>query len=342
MIRRVKSNSRDPFLAAERMGQLIPRSQFHPAVLEWAAQRRKSDVWAVALSGGSDSVALMFLMWAHWPERRKNLVALHFNHRLRGRESTADEVFSRKLCVALNVRLKIGRWQGNNRGASEAIARIARHDFFAAQMKACGSRVLWLAHQQDDIAETMLMRLARGSGLGGMAAPRPVQTAVGGRTHLRPLLTLKKAALVAALKKAGAKWREDSSNDTALYFRNRVRSKVIPAWTKAAGRDALVGAARSRELLEEDDDALNAWAAKLAVMGRNRHLDVRPLAGVPRGVTRRVLHLWLLAARPLGDLSRQGFDVLLAALEQGKPTRFSLGRKDFAVIRQGSLSLKRG
>ncbi|MEO6995751.1 MAG: tRNA lysidine(34) synthetase TilS, partial [Lacunisphaera sp.] len=248
----------------------------------------------------------------------------------------------RKLCAGLGVRLETGRWPGRNRGASEAAARTARHEFFGARMKTHRSKVLWLAHQQDDVAETMLMRLARGSGLGGLTAPRPVQTGIDGRTHLRPLLTLKKSELVAALRGVGAEWREDSSNDSGLYFRNRVRNKVLPGWIEAAGRDAVAGAARSRELLEEDDEALKAWARKLATMARDRVLDIRPLAGVPRAVTRRVLHQWLLAVVPEADISRQGFDLLLAALERGEPTKFSLGRKDFALIKKGQLLLKRG
>ena len=327
---------------AGRMGDLIARSAFHPAVLAWSAARRKSEVWSVALSGGSDSVALLLLLWAHWPERRGKLVALHFNHRLRGRESTADEVFCRKLCDGLGVHLETDRWPGRNGGASEAAARAARHGFFATRMKAHRSTVLWLAHQQDDIAETMLMRLARGSGLGGLTAPRPIQTGIDRRTHLRPLLTLKKSELMAALRRAGAKWRDDPTNETGLYFRNRVRNKVLPGWAKAAGRDAVAGAARSRELLEEDDEALKSWAQKLAAIHRDRVLDVRALAAVPRAVTRRILHQWLLTVVPAADLSRQGFELLLRAVERGEPTKFSLGRKDFALIKKGQMSLKRG
>jgi len=327
---------------AGRMGELFARTVFHPAVLAWSASRRKSEVWSVALSGGSDSVALLLLLWAHWPERRGKLIALHFNHRLRGRESTADEAFCRKLCKGLGVHLETGRWPGRNRGASEATARAARHEFFAERMTTHRSTALWLAHQQDDIAETMLMRLARGSGLGGLTAPRPVQTGMDRRTHLRPLLTLKKAELVAALRRVGAEWREDSTNETGLYFRNRVRHKVLPEWAKASGRDAVAGAARSRDLLEEDDEALKSWGQKLGAIYRDRTLDVGALAGVPRAVTRRVLHQWLLMVAPAADLSRQGFELLLAAVERGEPTKFSLGRKDFALIKKGQMSLKRG
>ena len=327
---------------AQRAGELIPLARFHPSVLAWVAERSQAEIWTVALSGGPDSVALLLLLCAHWPARREKLVAVHFNHRLRGRESLADEKFCRRLCAALRIRIRVGRWPGRHLDASEAEARAMRHDFFGSEMKRCGSRALWFAHQQDDIAETILMRLARGSGAGGLAAPRPVQLVGSQRTHLRPLLTLKKAELTAALREVGAAWREDSSNAGSRYFRNRIRAKVLSSWTKAAERDALAGAARSRELLEEDDDALEEWTQKLTTWGQPRRILLRNLIGVPRAVKRRILHRWLLAVRPDTDLSRQGFELLLSALDVGKSTRFSLGARDFAVIRQGELLLKRG
>ena len=186
------------------------------------------------------------------------------------------------------------------------------------------------------------MRLARGSGAGGLAAPRPVQPASAGRTHLRPLLTVKKGALRKALRAAGAAWCEDSSNASDDHFRNRIRRNVVPSWIKAAGRDALAGAALARELLEEDDHALETWAAKLTAPGRGRWLSVADLAEVPRAVVRRALHHWLGRVRPPTDLSRQGFEALLAAVINGRPTRFSLGVGGFAVIKQGKLIFKKG
>jgi tRNA(Ile)-lysidine synthase len=235
----------------------------------------------------------------------------------------------------------IGCWRAARKGASEAEARSARHAFFAREMNRRGSRLLWLAHQQDDIAETMLMRLARGSGTAGLAAPRPVQETQDGRLHLRPMLSLKKAELVAALQKAGAVWREDASNMGQDYFRNRIRRTVVPAWEKAAARDALGGAALARELLEEDDTALEAWLERLTPLKRGV-LDLQVLAEAPRAVVRRALHRWILAVRPHTDLSRQGFELLLGAVVRGTATRFSLGSSGFAVIRKGRLAFRKG
>ena len=172
----------------------------------------------------------------------------------------------------------------------------------------------------------------------GLAAPRPVQAMPGGRAHVRPLLTLKKREIVEALTAAGAGWREDASNETGDYLRNRIRHEVVPAWVAVAGgRDALAGAALSRELLEEDDAALEAWLEALAPLDADGRLDVKALAGKPRAVVRRALHRWLGRQAEAGDLSRQGFALLLAAVEAGRATRFSLGRGGFAVIRKGGL-----
>lgn len=324
--------------AAKSVAGLLPVSRLHPAVVRWVTGSRSRGPWCVAFSGGADSLALLLVLKAHWPEWP--LVALHFNHRLRGRASGADARFCRSVCRALGVKCEVGVWSGAPEGPSEAESRKARHGFFAKAMQRQRSRVLWLAHQQDDIAETMLMRLARGSGSGGLAAPRPVHIFADGRIHLRPLLTLKKAELTGALRKAGMAWREDDTNRQAHFFRNRIRRSVLPSWQKAAGRDALAGAAFTRELLEEDEAALETWVDQLAPLKRGK-LEVKALAGLPRAVVRRALHRWLLAVRPETDLSRQGFEVLLGAIERGRATRFSLGRTDFAVIRQGSLALRK-
>jgi len=151
------------------------------------------------------------------------------------------------------------------------------------------------------------------------------------------LLPLKKEVVEAALTTARIPWREDASNRRRDFFRNRVRLDVVPGWGRAAGRDAIAGAARSRELIAEDDAALEDWADRLyAQMPKNR-LDVAKFAELPRAVVRRVLYRWLRTV-PDGDgMSRQAFELLLAALILGTATRQSMGRQGFAVIRQKQL-----
>jgi tRNA(Ile)-lysidine synthase len=154
---------------------------------------------------------------------------------------------------------------------------------------------------------------------------------------VRPLLGLKKAEIARALRAAGATWREDSSNRQGVHFRNRLRLDVMPRWIRASGRDALAGAALSRELLEEDDRALEAWVDFLDPVDADGSLGVARLAGRPRAVVRRALYRWFLLQPRAGELSRAGFDTLLRAVERGTAFRHSLGRHGFAVIRSGRL-----
>jgi tRNA(Ile)-lysidine synthase len=326
--------------AAEAVAIAIPWNRLQPEVLEWAeCHARSRSPWCVALSGGADSVALLLLLWTHWPERRGRLQALHFDHRLRGAASRADAAYCRRLCSALDVPLVNGVWKRPKEAAapSEADAREARLAFFSEH-----ARVLWLGHHQDDVAETMLMRLARGSGAGGLSAPRPVQPMPAGRVHLRPLLGVRKEELVVALRNAGVDWREDASNARGDYFRNRIRRDVVPAWAAAAQRDVTAGAARSRSLLAEDDAALEAWTDRVAQFTKAGDLSIRRLTEAPRAIRRRALHRWLLQCGAKIDISRQAFDALLSATERGKPTRHSLGRELFAVVSRNRVQLVHG
>jgi len=367
---------------AQALAEQIPLGRLHPAPQQWLRAFRSRSVWAIALSGGADSVALLLLLWAHYPERRHDFAALHYNHRLRGPEADTDEAFCRQLCAKLGVPFTVGRRPDALELRSEAAAREARFEFFFEEMAVEGSRILWLGHQQNDVAETLLMRLVRGSGTAGLAAPRPVQAfpptpeIPRERVHLRPLLTLPRADIEAALRDCEIPWREDATNAHGKFFRNRIRHDALPALIAAVqpsvaasvggegqaesrtadegeptapreARDALAGMALSRELLDEDAAALEAWAQSVAVtVIHDGVLDLRTLNAergglrLPRAVKRRVLHLWLREHAGAPALSRQAFEALLAAVETSRSTRQSLGLAHFALIRRHTLRLE--
>lgn len=324
---------------ATRLAASLPRSSLHPRVLAWLATRADGGgVWHLALSGGADSVCVLLLLWAHWPEHRRRLRALHFNHRLRAQASDEDALFCEDLCAGLGLPLLAGQWDAPPAHASEALARAARLGFLESALRHRRGRVLWTGHQADDVAESMFMRLARGSGSAGLSAPRPVQFLPGGRVNLRPLLGLSKEVLCSALHTAGGHWREDASNTSGQYLRNRIRKDVLPAWNRAnEGRDALAGALLSRELLEEDEEALQSWLDASGALPGNAEVDLRRLAGLPRALVRRAVLRWLGETPYRGDLSRQGLELLIDACVAAQSTRFSLGRNGFALIRRGLL-----
>lgn len=318
---------------AERIG----RDRLERRVVELAdsSGRRK---WIVSVSGGADSVALMLLVWAHWPDRRDRLILAHFDHQLRGEDSRKDRQFCQRIAHSLGVEFEFETWATPPESPSEALARSARLSFLDKVKRRHRAVLVWTGHHLNDVAETMLMRIARGSGTAGLAAPRAIQSsAADGATRVRPLLDLLQTELAAALKAAGGEWREDSSNHSSLFFRNRVRREVIPKWVKAAERDAIGGAGRSRQLLEEDDDALEAWLAELNPIDIHGRMVLGRLKARPRAVWRRALHRWLLLQTDPGDLSRRGFDELLRMAQEGRTSRFSLGKSGFVRIRRGFL-----
>jgi tRNA(Ile)-lysidine synthase len=326
-------------LNKDQVPLLFSRAALHPAAVSRADEAAKGNPeqpWCVAFSGGADSLALLLTVWMHWPTQRGRLTAIHFNHRLRGEESDADEAFCRACCARLGVNFRAGSWSEARLGASEAAARAARLSFFSEEMTTIGAKLLWTGHQKDDIAETLLMRVARGSGTAGMAAPRPVQSRSNELVFLRPLLTLSKTQITAALSSAGLVWREDASNAQRDFFRNRTRNEVMPVWRAAAENDALEGAALTRELLDEDDAALETWLNELVrpeIYGPNT-LDLRALLPRPRALLRRVLRRW----QPLADIGRSGFEEILEVCGRGTG-RTSAG-KGVVEMRDGILHFR--
>ena len=301
-----------------------------------AAAQRRSAVESVPASEIRDPQSAVRNDAAR--ENAPHLLALHFNHRLRGAAADADEAFCRELCAALEVDLRVGaaEWAPGS-DVSEAQARDARFAFFDRAMREVGARALWLGHHRDDVVETMLLRLSRGSGARGLAAPRPVQRLADGTVRLRPLLAVPKAEIVAALRAAGVPWCEDATNHGEAYFRNRLRNRVLPAWREAAPADLAAAVARSRALLEEEDEALELWVDRILPAELGETLPLAELRAAPVAVTRRALHRWLGALELGGVLASAAFEDLLAAVRAGRATRLSAGDAGFLETEAATL-----
>jgi len=251
----------------------------------------------IACSGGADSVflALAFGSSTQSKPGEAPITVLHFNHKLRGESSDGDERFTRELCESLGIAFQTESWQRSDEAkpVSEEAARDARMSFFARALEARpGESAILTGHHADDIAETLLMRLSRGSGLQGLTAPREVSVGANGLKFIRPLLALSKQDIVSRLEKAGASWREDASNHEAIYYRNRLRQSVIPEWEKAADRPLRGGIVQSRALLEEDWQALEQvfdarWRETVLESGA---LDWQRVLAMPKAFQRRALN----------------------------------------------------
>lgn len=242
----------------------------------------------VGLSGGADSVALLLLL----RERGAAVAAVHVNHGLRGEDSDGDEAFVRALCRDWGVPLLVYRAQPPE-GATpgEDWARRARYGFFREAMRETGATALALAHHLDDQAETLLMRLMRGTGLTGLAG-MAADSVLDGMRVLRPLLDVSSGELRAMLRERGQSWREDGSNRDPRYLRNALRLEVMPLLeSRAPG--AARRMAQTANLLREDEDALRALAeAFLDREADGACLALEPLLRQPRGLQRRILRQW--------------------------------------------------
>ena len=180
----------------------------------------------LAVSGGSDSVALLFLMTKGGRKRNvaRRFVVLHVDHGLR-KESKEEYRFVRALAKRVGVpfkglHAKVVREKGES---LEMAARRVRLEFFGKMTEKLGLDAIATGHHMDDVAETFLMKLRRAS-LSGIRAT----SAVGGVRFVRPLLGCRDAELRAYLEKYGESWCEDASNDDVSIERNRVRHEVIP------------------------------------------------------------------------------------------------------------------
>lgn len=191
---------------------------------------RPGDTVVCAVSGGADSVALLFAMYLLREKLQIQVQAAHFDHRLRGAESDEDRAFVRDLCDRYDIPLTIGAGDvAAGKKGLEAAAREARYDFF----KTLPGKIA-TAHTADDNAETVLLHLVRGTGLKGLGAIAPVRGSI-----IRPMLTVTREQVLGFLEEYHLTYRTDSSNETDRFLRNRLRHHVMPLLRQENPRLAL-------------------------------------------------------------------------------------------------------
>jgi tRNA(Ile)-lysidine synthase len=187
------------------------------------------DTVVAAVSGGADSVALLDVL-LNLPGFRIELVVAHLNHDLRGAESDGDEEFVRGVADRLQLpfetsRVDVAQLAAEKRLSLEEAGRHARYAFFARVAEKYNAAAIALAHHKDDQAETVLMRLLRGSAGSGLAGIRPKTR---DNRVVRPLLCASRREIEAYLGSREIVWREDSSNSAPDFLRNRIRHQLLP------------------------------------------------------------------------------------------------------------------
>lgn len=249
------------------------------AFLKEQALLSPGDRVIAAVSGGADSVAMLFALYLLRDELGITLEAAHFNHHLRGAESDRDEAFVTDFCGRYDIPLHLGsgRIVPGKKGL-EAAARDARYAF----LRRLPGKVA-TAHTADDNAETVLMRLIRGTGLKGLGAIAPVSGNV-----IRPMLTVTRDDVEAFLEEYALPHVEDSSNGTDDFLRNRIRHGILPLMRTENPRIGENLSAMAL-LLRQDEACLQAMIPEEQVP------DVSRLKAMEPALRRRALERFLKA-----------------------------------------------
>jgi tRNA(Ile)-lysidine synthase len=291
--------------------------------------------YLVGVSGGRDSVALL-----HWLVNLgyRKLVVCHLNHQLRGQMSDADARFVQKLVQRYNQEFvrPAPRLPSSRRGkrsarpatqmvdlhfelgvanvralaekqkmSIETAAREARYKFFAetAQRRKC--RTIFLGHHADDLVETFLINLFRGTGSAGLAGMREIAPrSVDGveLSVVRPLLGVWRKEIDIYVREHRIKFREDPSNKNLNPFRNRIRHRVIPYLEKIVGRNIRPAIWRAAAISGEEEN----WIDRQLPDSSDVELSVAKLRPLPAALQRRAIFRWLRAQK----ISEVSFDVV--------------------------------
>jgi tRNA(Ile)-lysidine synthase len=254
----------------------------------------------VAVSGGGDSVALLHLLDRFAARRRIDLTVAHLDHALR-RASGADQRFVARLAESLDLPLVASRRDvraARRRDESlEEAARRVRRGFLREAATATGADTIATGHTMDDQAESILMRLARGAGPSALAA----MASAGPGPFVKPLLGIERTELRRWLRKRRLPFRDDPSNASSAFDRNRVRRLVVPALARALNPAAARHLVESAARLREDAAYLDALAAdRFAAIATRRAdllvLEAPALALLPHPLAARVALIALTAA----------------------------------------------
>ena len=319
---------------------------------------RAGDRLAVAISGGADSVALLCLLLELRAGLGIVLSVAHVNHKLRGEEADEDAQFVAKLARQHGLELHVceapvdGSDTSGKSSGIEAAARELRYGFFRQLAGEGRVTKIATAHTLDDQAETVLLRIFRGTGIQGLSGihPRIVFEEQGHAFGelVRPLLGFRRAALQEFLRERGQSWREDSSNRDIAFLRNRVRHRLLPMVAEEFGGAAIEHMAELAEIARAEEEhwervhpevrGQGGGAAETLQAASLRSLAVTPLLALPLAAQRRLVRAWLETHMP--DLSIS-FRLIEGALElsRGSSNRRTAGKK---LELPGGRNLRRG
>lgn len=310
----------------------------HLCVERAARECSKDAPWLVGVSGGRDSVALLNALQE---EGYRNLTIAHFDHRLRGKNSERDFKFVAGLAQKTNLRIISDFWKSTEvkNDSIESAARTERYRFFAQAVASTGAYGIFLGHHADDQAETFLWNLLRGAGPAGLAAMafRTEMTIHGLPLIIfRPLLGVWREEIDAYVAAHGLEFREDATNRSLRFTRNRLRRQIIPWLEQKLARNIREPLWRAAEIARAENEWLTDLTGHFSAEREFRVADVR---GKPIACQRRVIHAWLIAQGVPGVGFAEIEEVRSLLDPSGSPARVNLPSGLQARRRAGAITI---
>ncbi|WKV07889.1 tRNA lysidine(34) synthetase TilS [Thermoanaerobacterium sp. CMT5567-10] len=223
----------------------------------------KGDKIVIGLSGGPDSVCLLNLLLELKGKHELKLYAVHVNHMLRGADADSDALFVEKVCKGIDVPFflfkKDVRKYAKEKGLSEeAAGREIRYNAFNEVLKKVGGNKIAIAHNKNDVAETILLNILRGAGTAGLVGIKPVNGCI-----IRPLIRTTRDEILDYLTSKDLEYVIDATNKEDVYRRNRIRLKLIPFIEENFDIDIVENLYRTSQIVLDDEDYLNEECEKI-------------------------------------------------------------------------------
>jgi tRNA(Ile)-lysidine synthase len=299
--------------------------------------------YLIGVSGGRDSVALLHRL-TELGHRR--LVVCHLDHQLRGRASKGDAQFVKRLAAGLNTEFELGQTDvmalaRQTKHSIETAGRMARYQFFAQVARRRRCRTIFLGHHANDLVETFLINLFRGTGPTGFSGIRQIarQTVDGLDLEVvRPLLGVWRTEIDGYIKSRRLEFRDDETNETFGALRNRMRRRVIPYIEKQFGRKVRASIWRAAAIAADEADWLTGLVDSKKTSARE--LGVKELRDQPRALQRRTIHRWL-QSRDVPDLNFETIERVRALLDpDAREAKTNLPRDLHARRRAGKIFIE--
>lgn len=308
------------------------------------------DKIVIGVSGGHDSMALLYVLLSLREELKFNIIIAHINHGVRGYESDGDEEYVRKQAKNFGLpfyskKVNMDEYASNHKLTSEEAGREIRYDFFRCVLEIEKADKIAVAHNKNDQAETLLMRFMRGTGIDGLRGME-----YKARDIIRPILGVERRVIESYCREQNIVPRIDKTNKMSIYGRNKVRLELIPFIEKTFNKGIINTLFRTSETMKTDSDFLIQYSKSSlenSIIEKEKEkivLDVEVLTDLHSAITSRVLRLAICEVNTnLKGVEKKHIDDIVDLIEC-KKTGISLdiGNKIKAKVDYDRLTIKKG